>query len=260
MPRLIELAAHVAKACWCRLAACHVVLAPKGESLEPEANPEGVAQAEELLRQAAAEGTAQGIDVDSFFEVAHSVPEGLISAATVDGAEILVVGYSDEIPGPDSKEREFSRTMYRVARGHKQLTAVAKFRRDTLNSISIPLSFGADMLAVGVIAQAVATATGADIRLLHVVEPGANPEDEKVRCSALADRYGLLDIGELELVRSARPGATLIEKTNESDLCIVAACGRNSLSDAIFGSAAERIAERSTATVLLVRSAACRVD
>jgi len=254
LPRLMDLAGAISTVTTCCVAACHVVVTPRGEAPAPEALREATEQAEALLQQASRYAAERGTCVDSFVEVAPSVPEGLLSAATVEDADALLVGYSDEIAGADAQERAFDRIMHRVAHGYPGNTIVAKFRGEAMRRVAVPVVPNARMAMVATIVDACVRTFGSEVAFYHAPEPRSDPEEQRRGCRQVLSESGLAELGQLHLVHDAHPEAGLIEAISGCDLCIVAAGSKPGITHAVFGSTAERIAARSATSVVLVRS------
>ena len=251
---LMSLAAHVANYAGCEVIATHIVTEPTQVTLSSARSSPEVVAAEELLRQAIRAGAAAGVQVRGVVELAREAHTGLTCAVTDQEADVLLVGYSDVEPGRDAGERAFDRLMHRIARSITADLIVAKFRRETISSILVPIAGDHNLAVTGLVVKAIRAGTGAEVRFLHVVEPGANPQDDELGMRNLLSAHGLREVGEFEIVRTASPTATIIERADAHDMAIIGAEARPSLADAIFGNAAERIASEASCTVLVVRA------
>jgi len=254
MPQLMKLAASLALSANYHVTAAHVITVARGEELDLPDDAPARREAEELLRQAALSVADMGVGVDTFIEVAREAHDGLLSAVTVEGADLLLVGYADEIPGADKAERAFDRVMHRVARGAKCDLIVAKFRSDSCDSVVVPVACDVNTRVSAAVARALSENMGATVRLVHVVEPGANPSESELLERCIMHSHGLERIGAYEMIRTPRPAAALTEEVNDADVAIIGAAKQSALASAIFGSLADRIAGRATSTVLVVRA------
>lgn len=258
VPRLMTLAGLLAKRAEYEVAVTHIVTVPSQMSLSAmRCCPEAVS-ADRLLREAIRVAAEHGIKARGVVEIARHIHEGLASAVKSQQADLLLVGYSDDIPGQDESERAFDKIMHRVARGTRSDLIVAKFRRETINSVLVPVAGDPNLRLTGLLASAINAGTGAAIRFIHVVEPGANPDDEELAFASLLAAHDLKGVGEFEIIRTARPTAAIMEQADKHDLVIIGAAKRPSITDAIFGGMAERIASEVPCSVLLVRAKRAR--
>lgn len=254
MPRLMQLATRVALTVGCDITATRIVTVPGNEEPDLPDDSPSIAQAHELLRGAVECAQGTGVAVDPFVEVAHSVPEGLTSAVQVEGAGLLMVGYSDDTPGAAEGEKAFDRIMHQVARSVTCDLVVCKFRTDRTDKIVAPISSDPGMRVSALLCRALAEQAGAGIRFVHVVPPGAPPNEGEPLWEQCALQYGLDEIGQFETIRSPNPDARLLEEVNGADLAILVTPSRYGLAQAIFGTQAERIAGHASATVLLAHA------
>ncbi len=256
--RLMTLAVCAHHATGCEVVATHIVTVPKQIALASARSSREVSAARELLRRAIRAGAAGGIDVRGVVEVGRDVDEGLMAAAHSQGATVLLVGYSDDRErGASSSakaERSFDRIMHHVARRVDADLVVAKFRREAVGSILVAVPPAPDLRLTGLLARAVAEGTGASVRFLHLGTEEGEGEPRAPEIRRRLEDLKLLELGELEVVRRPAWEEALVEYANRHDLVILEASPRPSLADTVLGSAAERIASQTTASVLLART------
>ncbi|MBP8951623.1 MAG: universal stress protein [Armatimonadetes bacterium] len=254
MPRLMQLATHVALTVGCDITATRIVTVPGHDAPDLPDDSPSIAEAHELLRGAVECAQGTGVAVDPFVEVAQSVPEGLTSAVQVEGAGLLMLGYSDDTPEASGDEKAFDRIIHQVARSVACDLVVCKFRADRTERVVAPISGDPGMRVSALICRALAEQAGASIHFVHIAPPGAPPSEGEPLWEQCSLQYGLDEIGQFETIRSPHPDARLLEEVNGSDLAILVTPGRSGLARAIFGTQAERIASQATATVLLARA------
>lgn len=253
VPRLMGLAANLATCASYRIVVTHVVTVPAQISLATARSSPEVAAATGLLRQAIRAGAGHNIRARGVVEVAREPHEGLVSAAQSREAELMLVGYSDVDTHDGRGERAFDRIMHRVARAARTDMVIAKFRRETFDSVLVPVAGEANLRVTSVLARSISEGAGATVGFLHVVEPEADLTEAEGRFARLLEAHGLCELGPVEIIRTADPPGAIIERANAHDAAIVGAEARPSIAEAIFGNAAERIAAQASCTVLLVR-------
>ncbi|MFW5869238.1 MAG: universal stress protein [Armatimonadota bacterium] len=257
---LMELARCLASQADFRVIATHVLEVPPQADLRSARGSKEMAEARERLLSAIREAAAKDVPVKGVVEVARDVDEGLISAAETQDATLILVGYSE--PPDDGEdgdgERSFDRVMYTVARNTEADMVVAKFRREQVRSILLPINTGLNLAVSGMIARAVSRAREAPVTLIHLLREDAEDEDvARERLEANLEEEGFGDLGELLIERpgeSVKPIDRLVEIASGYDITIVGAEPRPSIADSIFGSWAEHVAREAESTVLLVRA------
>lgn len=143
-----------------------------------------------------------------------------------------------------------------------------------ISSILVPIDFSeASEMALGY-ALKMAQACGADLALVHVMEPATTPnfakdfplaqenEAKKEECrrelELLAERAGVPpNMLERVVVRYGRAFNEIVSaaRTLKSDLIVVATHGRTGLKHVLMGSTSERVVQHAPCPVLVVRSA-----
>jgi len=255
IPALMALAAEVHQATQCEVIALHIVTVAAQMNLVAAQDAPEIARARELLHEAVAEGARHGVGVNGLIEVGRETDAGIVAAVESRGADLLLLGYS-ESPGrsSDGAERAFDRLMHRVARRVTCDVIVAKFRRDTCQSILVPMKTKPLLSTRGLVLRAVAQATGAEMHFLHVLDAEEDEGTNRAAVEAALRENGLDGLGPLHLVRATEGAlAEVISRCNAYDLVLLGAQGHPSIAEAVFGTDAERIASETTCSLLIVR-------
>lgn len=254
IPHLMDLAACIASWADYRLVATHIVTVPPQAKLDSARASPQVAAARKLLLQAIRTGAREGVRVRGVIEVAREVHGGLVSAASNQGAELVLVGLSDVQPGPDRAEKAFDRIMHRVARQTSSDLVVAKFRSSSMSSVLVPIAGDVNLRVTALIVRALAERKRPAIRFLHVVQPDDDTESAQARLSAILAEHELDSLGELRIESGEDALSVTLAHVNEHDVTIIGASARPSFAESVFGSWAERIATQAERTVLVVRA------
>jgi len=254
IPYLIDLAASIVLQANYRLVATHIVTVPPQAKLDSARASPQVASARKLLLRAIRTGAQEGVRVRGVIEIAREVHEGLVSAASNQQADLLLVGLSDVQPGPDRAEKAFDRIMHRVARQTPSDLIVAKFRGSSMSSVLVPIAGDVNLRVTGLIVRAMAESKHAAVRFLHIAEPGADTDIAAGRISAILAQHKLDSLGELQIASGEDPLSVTLSHVNQHDVTIIGASARPSLAESVFGSWAERIASQAQRTVVLVRA------
>ncbi len=256
---LMELAWCLASRAGYHVIATHVVEVPPQANLGAVRGSREVVQAREKLLGAIREAAGRDVPVKGVVEIARDVGEGLISAAEKQGAELLLVGYSEmrDDEAGESGERRFDRVMHRVARSTKADLVVARFRREQVESILLPINTGLNIAVSGKLARAISLAREAPVTLLHLLAEDETEHEVRTGLEDVLEDNDMADLGELVIEEppdDLEPLQHMLELVNRHDLAIVGADPRPSIAESLFGSWAERIAREAECTVLVVRA------
>lgn len=216
-----------------------------------------MAQARQLLLDAIRQGAGEDVPVKGVVEVAREVSEGLVSAAETQEASLIVVGHSELREEDEAAGKRFDRVMHQVARNSEADLVVAKFRRDRVRSILLPINTGLNLRVSGMLAGAICRAKSAPVTLIHLLREDETEEQARERLEALLAEQEMEDLGDLVIEQPPEgvdPLDRMLEIANGHDVAIVGAEPRPSIAESIFGSWAERIATQAECTVLLVRA------
>ena len=157
-----------------------------------------------------------------------------------------------------------------LTRHHEPLTTNYYPLAMTLSTILCPLDFSAASSGLVAYATALAVATGAELRLLHVCEPqedptGRLPSDSAsvspVPCAerlnglrAAAEQAGVVRV-HIGIVRGeAAPAIVAEAKRQQADLIVIGAHGQTGLTRFLMGNTAEVVLRTACCATLLVRA------
>lgn len=256
MSSLMDLARCLAAHATYDVVTTHILVVPPQAHLGSARGSEEMASARQLLLGAIRTGAGEDVPVKGVVEVARDVDEGLISAAETQDASLIIVGYSEPEEG-GGDERHFDRIMHEVARGTDSDLVIAKFRREEVRSILLPVNTGLNLPVSGMLAGAIAAEKGASVTLIHLLMPDEEERATRDRLRELLAEHDLQDLGELvvePVPEDVDPIEHMLQLANEHDVTIVGAEPRPSIAESVFGSWAETIACRADSTVLLVRA------
>ena len=168
---------------------------------------------------------------------------------------MVLVGYSEEEDEEDSrKEKRFDRTMHRVARNADCDLVVAKFRREEMKTVLVPLGAEPQLRVTGLLCKALASVEGTSFRFLRVIPPGSSTGEARWGTEKILQAGGLAGMGELQVVESESLLDTLQAQASDRDLVIVGPAVTHSAFGAILTKTGEKIAERVSSSVLLTRA------
>lgn len=251
MPRLLDLAARIHAATTCAVVATHVVTVREQIALRSARSSPEVLAGRQLLQDALDCAADLGISARAVVEVGREIHEGLLNAARTNEADLVLVGYSPEEGSMDTS-RGFDRVMHRVARGVDADLVVARFQTETAKNLLVPLKPDPNLRLIAVLLRALGTGDDTTVRFLHVA--GTEETDAEERAARYLADAGLTDAGTVDVVRSDDVIDTIVAQAAGHDMVLLEDSPHPSLADDVLGSRAERIAERVSATALLVRA------
>ena len=137
----------------------------------------------------------------------------------------------------------------------------------SLKSILCPLDFSAASAGLVAYAAALAVATGADLRLLHVCEPQEDPTGQQpdvqvfAPCTermqalrALAEQAGVARVHTGMVRGEAAPEIVAEASRQQADLIVIGAHGQTGLTRFLMGNTAEIVLRTAQCATLLVRA------
>lgn len=255
MPGLMDMAIGLQQVTGYEVVVSHVVTVRGQMALRSARTSPEVLEAQKLLRGALDYAAGSGVAARAVVEVGRDVDKGLINAARTHDAAVVLMGYSEE-DGTASHpgSRRFERLTHRVSRGIDAHLLVTRFRGDhTPRSILVSVAEDSRLGLVGILIRALGIAPGAPtFRFLHVIHPDADPAGAD-SVHELLEEAGLAGLGTFEVVHSQDRTGALMVAASQHDLVILEASPDPSLVNDVFGSAAERIAERVPSSSILVR-------
>ena len=138
----------------------------------------------------------------------------------------------------------------------------------TLSTILCPLDFSAASAGLVAYAAALAVATGAELRLLHVYEPREDPTgqrpdatvfgpcQERMRAlQASAELAGVVNVRSGMVRGEAAPEIVAEARRQRADLIVIGAHGQTGLTRFLMGNTAEVVLRTAGCATLLVRDA-----
>jgi len=169
---------------------------------------------------------------------------------------MVLVGYSEnDRPGQTAKEEEkFDRTMHRVARKARSDVVVAKFRKDQIRNILVPITSQAPFKVTGLLCQALARREDVSLTFLHVAESNEALDEARAVVISHMEKKGMQGMGRLEVVAAEDPVDAIVEASDGHDLVIVGPSGRPKITDRLFTPSRQRIVEGVSASVFLAWS------
>ncbi|MGD2120711.1 MAG: universal stress protein [Gemmatimonadota bacterium] len=253
--RLVELAGLTTRERPWEILLTHVVTVADQISLTTGQSSPEVVRARDFLQETKARASEAGVECRALVEVARSVEDGLLAAAESRRASMILVGFSEkEAPSAEmeAEEGRFDRTMHKVARKADADVVVAKFRKDGMDRVLVPVAAKAHLQVAGFLCRVLGALERTTLTFLHVVEPGAPEEEARQRVAARLREKGIASFGKLVVITSEDPLDAIVHEAASHDLMIIGPSGRPGFIQTIFSSKAERLAEEAPASVLLV--------
>ncbi|MFC7324355.1 universal stress protein [Halorubrum rutilum] len=250
---LVALAGALAEREGGRVLAIHVVTVPDQTSLEKAAeNRERLDDSSaELLDAAVADAAAFDVPVRTKTVLSHRGIEEVFDAARTSDADAVVMGYG----GTRFAGGRVEGSLDELARDLPCDFLVLDGERPDPSDVLVPTAGGPSSDLSAEVAAALRDVAGAEVSLLHVVEPG-DEETGRAFLADWADGHGLADAtlrvetGDVE---------EAIERVGEGyGLVIVGATERGLLSRIVRGSLASEAVERLDAPVLLAERPSSR--
>lgn len=253
----VRQAARLAAALGADLILAHVIDTgrPHGDDVEGEA--------EKTIE--AASGVARALDVEPDARILSGDPgEALVELAELDGVDLLCVGPDAGVLGGAIR---VGRVANHILRGARCSVLIARRAGpDFPRKVGCAVDGSEGSVDTARVAAAIAAATGAELRLVHVVpvfrghnsEWTLRPDEEsppELEPSVMAaSSLGVIPIREMAM---GRPERTLVAaaKRDGNDVMVVGHRGVHGVRRALLGSVSEHVALHAPCSVLVVRNA-----
>jgi nucleotide-binding universal stress UspA family protein len=243
---LVTLAGAIAQHEGGRVLATHIVTVPDQTSLETAAENRAKldASSEELLAAAATDAEAFDAPIETKTVLSHRGIEAVFDAARTNDADTVVMGYGGARFAGGRVEGSLDELTHDLPCDFLVLDG----QRLDLSDVLVPTAGGPSSDLSAEVARALRDVAGADVTLLHVVEPG----DEEDGREYLAEWAGGHGLGDATLRVEAGDVEATIGRLGEGyDLVIVGATERGLLSRIVRGSLAYEAIESLDTPVLL---------
>lgn len=249
----VRQAALLTQAVHAQLVVAHVI----------EDRPYEEGQPEQILEAAAEAARAAGADPETRF-LTGDASDAMLKEAERDGVDLLCVG-------PDSGllrgAIRFGRVATKILRDARCSILIARPAADPFpRQVACAVDGSEASVHTAIAAAGVAVATGAELRLLHVVPvfrgrneewtlgpDEANPEELDASVKAVSS-LGITPVREMAM---GRPEHTLVRvaQRDEVDLVVVGHRGISGMTRRLLGSVSEHVAHHAPCSVFVVRPA-----
>jgi amino acid transporter/nucleotide-binding universal stress UspA family protein len=221
---------------------------------------------ETILDVASRHAAEQGIRARANALVAHNVPSAILSVADIEEPDLLLMGWNEHVRG----SRTWGANVAGVVKGANRNVLVLKDNGlSEINRILVPTAGGPHAKLGLRVAQDLATDCGATVTAMTVqVGHGYSAarsefDQESLQFfQGLAEEYSrdaLRDAGvhaEISTVIDSDVSEAIVKASADYDLVVIGASNEWRLRQWLFGSLPDKVTNRSSASVLMVRSGA----
>jgi nucleotide-binding universal stress UspA family protein len=199
-------------------------------------------------------GTApEDVPVAGEIVVGHDVADALISAVEKLEADALLVGWHGR---PRRSEVVLGTTIDDVLQRAPYDVLVERIgpTANGVDRVLLPVAGGPHVPLAANVADAVATATDATVRVLSVVSPSAGEGERVTAREHVEEAADLLDAPvETEIREAPAVDEAILEAANECDLIVLGATRRGVVRRRLVGSIPQTVGRRTDRTVVMVR-------
>lgn len=226
-----------------------------------EDRPYEEGQPERILEGAAEAARSAGADAETRF-LTGDPADAIVKEAEHDGVDLLSVGPDSGLLGGAIR---FGRVAAKILREARCSILIARPAADPFpRQVACAVDGSEASVHTAIAAAGVAVATGAELRLLHVVPvfrgrneewtlgpDEANPEELDASVKAVSS-LGLTPVREMAM---GRPEHTLVRvaERDEVDLIVVGHRGISAMTRRLLGSVSEHVAHHAPCSVFVVR-------
>jgi CIC family chloride channel protein len=254
-PKLLEMAAAIAKDRDCEIECLQVILVPRSCTLAETSVKTTVSR--RLLRQAVQLGQAWKIPIHTQIRVAHDVAGAILETVKERHIDLVLMGWKGRTSTPG---RVFSRVVDTVIRQAACEVVLTKFNDiSTFNRWLVPMAGGPNAQeAIRLLPSLISLSSTPEINLCQVFQPNElTPDTTVLETSLRFLKPRVKAIVSATPVRGNSVSEAVIDfaQKGRADVIILGASREKLLRQAMKGNIPETISRNSNYTVIMVRSA-----
>ncbi|UPW00938.1 amino acid permease [Halorussus gelatinilyticus] len=217
---------------------------------------EFVTDEREVLNEAMDVAEDAGVPVNGTIRIGHDVAEAILNTVEQYDCEMVLMGWKGQ---HKSQRRD-------IVLGSNVDTVAQKADADVLveriggagdvESILVPTAGGPHADLAAEIARAIARTTGADVDVMHVVEPNADDQRREEAQNTVESTTAILegvDGTNTSIVEGDDIATTVVEESDAYDLTVVGATREGLLKQFVFGAVPEQIGWEAKSTVIMAK-------
>lgn len=197
------------------------------------------------------------IPVSGTIRIGHDVSKAILNTITQSDCDTVLMGWKGQ---HQSQRRDIvlGSNVDTVAQNADCDVLVKRIDTDTdtrIESILIPTAGGPHAEYAAEIADAIATANGGHIDIVHVVDPNADESERSDATELLEETEASIDTTPVEtrLIEGTDVVETIAEYSEDYDLTLVGATREGLFQQLVFGSVPEQIGWRAKSTVIMAK-------
>lgn len=210
-----------------------------------------------VLDRAIAFATERGVPVSGTIRIGHHAADAILNTLAQHDADGVLLGWRGQ--RAQGRDVVLGTTVDRVVRDADCDVYVEKVGAATrrVDSILLPTAGGPHAELAAATAGVIARAEGATVRIMNVIEPGAEAADRRqaeALVASVAAEFKETDIPvETAVVEAEDVVGAITAKTGEHDLTIIGATREGLLQRLLFGAIPETVGQRAPNTVIMTK-------
>jgi len=214
-----------------------------------------VDQRREVLERAMGYAEERDVPVSGTIRIGHHAADAILNTIEQHGSDAVLMGWSGT---PRRRDIVLGSTVDTVVQDASCDVLVERFNEEAtgeVDSILFPTAGGPHADLAGEVAEAIASAEGATVKVVHVVDPDATASERRYAEDMVAAATSLIESVPVEtaVLEGEDVTGAIVAETAEHDLTIIGATQEGLLQELVFGSVPVRVGQRAENTVIMTK-------
>ena len=215
-----------------------------------------VEEQREVLDRAMELNEGTDVPISGTVRIGHHAPEAILHTIEQYDSDAVLLGWRGRRRG--RRDVVLSGTVDEVVAEADCDVLVEKFGETpgwTVDSILLPTAGGPHAELAAETARSIARATGATVRIMHVVDPDASETDRDDAEEILTETAALFEevTVETSLAEGEDVANTIVDETGDHDLTVIGATREGFLQQFVFGAIPETVGERAENALIMAK-------
>ncbi|MFB6123614.1 MAG: amino acid permease [Haloferacaceae archaeon] len=207
-----------------------------------------------IIDEAVEFAAGSAVPVSGKIRIGHDVAKAILNTVEQDEADLVLMGWrgqgrrTDFVLGSNVDEV--------VTNAQCDVLVERIGPTESVESILLPTAGGPHAELAAEVSRAIARTTGADVEVVHVIDPGAS-ESEREEASEKIERTAETVQDGVSVTTALLEGRsvveTILDRSEDHGLVIIGATREGLLQQLVFGAIPEKVARRATKTVIMTK-------
>ncbi|WP_231186728.1 amino acid permease [Haladaptatus sp. DYF46] len=195
-----------------------------------------------------------GIPVSGTVRIGHDVSDAILNTVEQYDSDVVLMGWKGQHK-TQRRDIVLGSNVDEVVQNAPCDVLIERIGDDAgkVDSILVPIAGGPHSDFAADVADTIASSTGANVELVHVVDPNADDQEARKMLAESEDQFREHAQVSTTVLTGDDIVDTIVSRTNEHDLTIVGATREGLLQQFVFGAIPEQIGWRSKSTTIMAK-------